>query len=171
MSITPQLQDKVDFIPYFQGGESLLVAQGNPLHIQSTSDLCGLAVGVKAATFEQHDLQDASDMCKEHGKALITAVVVQKNADAVQLLATKRVVATYQDAPMTDFYVKQNPKLFQKAGAVVDATIEGIAVRKGDTTMFNGIKKALTELEADGTYHTLINKWGLMSGDIMAVHS
>src|SRR6266851_10474271 len=38
VTINPQRQQKVDFVPYFNAGESLLVRAGNPLNIKSTTD-------------------------------------------------------------------------------------------------------------------------------------
>ena len=52
IDITPDRQTKVNFIPYFRGGESLLVQAGNPGHIAGLADLCGRAVGVQNATRE-----------------------------------------------------------------------------------------------------------------------
>ncbi len=40
VSITPERQKKVAFVPYFNAGESLLVAAGNPKNITSLTDLC-----------------------------------------------------------------------------------------------------------------------------------
>ena len=47
VSITPERQKKVDFVPYFNAGESLLVQAGNPKNIKGLSDLCGQSVGVQ----------------------------------------------------------------------------------------------------------------------------
>src|SRR6266705_895052 len=46
--ITPERQKKVDFVPYFKAGESLLVQTGNPSNIKSLADLCGQNAGVQA---------------------------------------------------------------------------------------------------------------------------
>ena len=39
VSITPELQKKVDFVPYFDAGESLLVQKGNPHNLKTVADL------------------------------------------------------------------------------------------------------------------------------------
>ena len=77
------------------------------------------------------------------------------------MLATNHVVATYQDSPVTDYYIKLNPGQFQLGGSVNNAGLEGIAIRKGDTSMFNAIKASFDLVKSDGTYHSLILKWGL----------
>src|SRR3989442_14673915 len=41
-SITDERKKKVDFVTYFNAGESLLVQNGNPKNLKSIADLCGL---------------------------------------------------------------------------------------------------------------------------------
>jgi polar amino acid transport system substrate-binding protein len=166
ITINPDRQKKVDFVPYFNAGESLLVQAGNPKNIKGLSDLCGQNVGVQTGTVEQTDLQKASDDCKKAGKPAINLTVLQDQTAVVQLLANNRVVATYQDSPVTDYYNKQHPGQFAVGGSVVNAAVEGIAVRKGDTAMFNAIKSAFDEVKSGGTYHSIIEKWGVTSGAI-----
>lgn len=169
VSITPERQKKAVFVPYFNAGESLLVASGNPKNIKSLTDLCGQNVGVQTGTIEQTDLQTASSDCKKAGKPDIKMVVLQDQTAVIQLLANQRVVATYQDSPVTDYYNKQNPGKFAIGGSVVNAGLEGIVVRKNDTAMFNAVKNAFNKAKSDGTYSQLIQKWGLTNEAISMV--
>ena len=169
VSVTPERQKKVDFVPYFNAGESLLVQKGNPLNLKTVTDLCGQNVGVQKATIEQDDLTVASKDCVSKGKKPINMTVLQNQTDVVQLLVNSRVVATYQDSPVTDYYIKQNPSQFDIGGSVVNAGQEGIVVRKGDTSMFNAIQAAFNAVKADGTYHKLILKWGLTNEEITLI--
>ena len=169
VSITPERQKKAAFVPYFNAGESLLVQAGNPKNIKSLTDLCGQNVGVQTGTIEQTDLQTASGACKKAGKPEIKMVVLQDQTAVIQTLANQRVVATFQDSPVTDYYNKQNPGKFAVGGSVVNAGLEGIAVRKSDTAMFNAVKNAFTKAKSDGTYSQLIQKWGLTNEAISMV--
>ena len=169
VSITPERQKKAAFVPYFNAGESLLVQAGNPKNIKSLTDLCGQNVGVQTGTIEQTDLQTASSACKKAGKPEIKMVVLQDQTAVIQLLANQRVVATYQDSPVTDYYNKQNPGKFAVGGSVVNAGLEGIVVRKGDTAMLNAVKDAFNKAKSDGTYSQLIQKWGLTNEAISMV--
>lgn len=166
VSVTPARQQKVDFVPYFNAGESLLVQIGNPKNIKSPTDLCGMPVGVQNGTIEQSDLQTASANCKKAGKAAINVTALTNQTDVIQLLATNRVVATYQDSPVTDYYIKLHPGQFAVGGSVIGAGPEGIVVRKGDTSMFTAVQTAFNQLKADGTYHNLILKWGLTDEEL-----
>jgi polar amino acid transport system substrate-binding protein len=169
VSITPDRQKLADFIPYFSAGESLLVQNGNPMHITNVSQLCGLNVGVQNGTIEQTDLQTASTACTKAGKPAIHITALTNQTDVIQLLATNRVVATYQDSPVTDYYIKLHPGQFVVGGSVVNAGPEGIVIRKGDTSMFNAVQSAFNELKASGAYHALIQKWGLTDEEITLI--
>src|SRR6266852_6701576 len=169
VTINPQRQQKVDFVPYFNAGESLLVRAGNPMNIKSTADLCGRNVGVQTGTVEQDDLKTANNACVKAGKSAIHVTVLQDQTAVIQLLANNRVDATFQDSPLTDYYNKLNPGQFTVGGSVVNAGPEGIVVRKGDTSMFNAIQTVFNQLKADGTYHSIILKWGLTSEEISLI--
>jgi polar amino acid transport system substrate-binding protein len=167
MTINPVREQKVDFVPYFRAGESILVQKGNPKHITGLMDLCGLTVGVENGTVEQAELQTQdTNNCKKAGKPAITVDTLQSQTAVIQLLATGRVAATYQDSPVTDYYLKLHSGQFDVGGSVISPEPEGIAVRKGDASMFNAVQAAFNAMKADGSYHALILKWGLTSGEL-----
>jgi polar amino acid transport system substrate-binding protein len=145
------------------------VQKGNPKNIKSTDDLCGLTVGVQDGTIEQGVLQSSSDNCQEQDKPAITMIALQDQTAVIQLLATHRVVATYQDSPVTDYYSKQNPGQFEVGGSVFAPGPEGIAVRKDASSLFNAIQTAYKQVKAAGTYQQLITKWGLTNEELAAV--
>jgi polar amino acid transport system substrate-binding protein len=167
VSITPELQQEVDFIPYFRGGQSLLVAQGNPLHIHTLNDLCGKTVAVKEDSSEQRALAHASDLCRQDKQSAITMVVVAQYVDTVHLFQVKHVAAAYEDSSVVDYYINLYPALLSLGGAVIGTTVEGIVLRKNDPSLLAAINLSLQALQTNGTYHALITKWGLYRGDIM----
>jgi len=159
VTVNDQRKVKFDFVPYFQAGESLLVQKGNPKKITGAANLCGLNVAVQSGTVEKDDLDTASKACKAAGKQAISESVYQDQTEVVQQLVNRRVDATYQDSPITDYYNKQNPGQFEIGGSVVNTAPYGITVRKGDTELLNAISKAFNQLVADGTYDKLFDRW------------
>ncbi len=157
----PDRLKKADFVPYFNSGQSLVVQKGNPKNIKGLSDLCGLNVGVQSGTVELDGLNAASKDCKAAGKPAINLTVLKDQTAVIQLLVNHRVDATFQDSPVTDYYIKLNPNQFDIGSSVIMAAPEGIAVRKGDTSMFNAIKATFQRVRADGTYDVLFKKWQL----------
>ncbi len=169
LSINPDREKKVDFVPYFNAGESLLVQKGNPKKITSITGACGMKIGVQTGTVEQDDTNAANTACKSAGKPAIAITALQNQTDVIQLLVTGRVDATYQDSPVTDYYVSQNAGQFEVGGSVVNAAPEGIAVSKGNTSVFNAVQKAFDQLKAAGTYNALFIKWHLSDSQKISV--
>ncbi len=161
ISINPGRQKKADFVPYFQSGESLIVQKGNPMNIKCANNLCGLTAGVQDGTIELDDLNATNKKCTQAGKPAIKLTVLKDQTDVIQLLVSHRVVATYQDSPVSDYYIKQNAGQFEIGGSVVNTVPEGIAVRKGDTMMLNAMQGAFNAVKSDGTYDGLFSKWQL----------
>ncbi len=158
-TITPDRQKQVDFVPYFNAGQSILVAKGNPKKVAAVTDLCGKQVGVQDGTTELDTLNAANKAeCKANPAKL---TVLSAQTDVINLLVNGRVDATFQDSPVTDYYLKLNPGRFEVAGSIVNAAPEGISIRKGDTSMFNAIQQAFNAVKSDGTYDSLFTKWQL----------
>lgn len=161
ISINPDRQKKADFVPYFQSGESLIVQKGNPKGIKCANNLCGMSAGVQDGTIELDDLNATNKKCTAAGKPAIKLTVLKDQTAVIQLLANHRVDTTYQDSPVTDYYIKQNPGQFDIGGSVVNTVPEGIVIRKGDTAMLNAMQGAFNAVKTDGTYDSLFNKWHL----------
>jgi polar amino acid transport system substrate-binding protein len=158
-TITPDRQKQVDFVPYFNAGQSILVAKGNPKKITTISDLCGKAVGVQDGTTELDTLNAANKAACKANPAKLTILSAQ--TDVINLLVTNRVDATFQDSPVTDYYLKLNSGSFEVAGSIINAAPEGISVRKGDTSMLTAVQKAFNAVKANGTYNNLFTQWQL----------
>ena len=166
--ITPDRRAEANLIPYYSAGESLLVRAGNPRGIHGMADLCGLAVGVQDSSLAQVDLQNASDICQQGGKAAIDAVVLKNQMQLIQLLAEGRVVATFQDSSTSDYFMKLNPGKFTYGSPVLNASDDGIAVNKENSALTAAIQSTLDAMRKDGTYGQLIGKWGLTKGALAA---
>ncbi|GCE18771.1 transporter substrate-binding domain-containing protein [Dictyobacter kobayashii] len=166
VSMTPEAQKRVNFIPYLRGGKYLLVPQGNPSAVHSLQDLCGKSVAVKELTSERRELLSMGDACLKNGKAMLKVVVVKQYDAVVQLLQSHHVAAAYEDASVAEYYLKLHPDVLQLQGNMVGVTTEGIMVRKDDTALLSTIHLALEALQKNGMYSALIKKWGLYGSDI-----
>jgi len=79
-NITTDRVKQVDMIPYYQAGQSFVVATGNPKNIKVQDDLCGKSIGAETGTTEVDYLNGTGDYkgqglsaaCTSKGKAAIT---------------------------------------------------------------------------------------------------
>ena len=162
-----------DMLPYFQAGESILVATGNPKHIKVKEDLCGLNVAAQKNTVEISEIDNndgASDGKNGNPLALnIPGGACEKNpvkvlsyvlqTDVVQQLVSGRVDATYQDSPVTDYFLGLNTGKVDQGPVTVAPAPEGIFVRKDNAALETALTKALSDMRADGTYKKILDKW------------
>ncbi len=164
MRITPELQQKVAFVGYFQAGQAILVRKGNPLEIHGLADLCGKKVAVQVSTNEQATLAASNaNQCKSNK---INIQVFPTDTEAVLKLQLGMVDAAMDDSPVVAYYAQQKPEFFEITGPLVQSAVEGIAVDRKNTELLKAIQQAMLALYGDGTYRRLLVKWNLLDGEI-----
>jgi polar amino acid transport system substrate-binding protein len=183
MNITPERNKQISFIPYFQAGQSMLAAKGNPMNINSPVDLCGKSAAAESGTTEVDYLQGTGSYkgqglpadCSKAGKPPVTAVVTQKDTDALQQLQAGKVAVYFADTPVAAYYVTQHPDQFQLTGQVIDPAMVGIGVPCGGakdctsaplTPLGQAVQTALKSMMTDGTYAKILDKWNLKDGAV-----
>lgn len=159
---------KVNMIPYLTAGESILVPKGNPDHITKFEDMCGKTIAVQNGTVELDELKDANGagpgtsgqapVCKQAGK-LITIVNNDDQGVVVQQVLNGRAQATYQDEPVTIYYVFLNKNKLENGPRTLAPSPQGIVVRKDNKPLEDAITAALCSMQADGTYKRILDSW------------
>jgi polar amino acid transport system substrate-binding protein len=175
-NITADRLKQVDMIPFFEAGQSFVVAKGNPDAIKTPDDLCGKSVGVENGTTEADHLNGTGDYkssgglskaCTTAGKAAIDVKPYQKDSDALLALQSDKVSAYFTDSPVAGYYVTQHPDQFELvAGVNLDPVKEGISVGKGTsgpTQLETAVKTALQSMIDDGTYLTILTKYNVQT--------
>jgi polar amino acid transport system substrate-binding protein len=182
MNITPDRNKQVSMIPYFEAGQSIVVAKGNPNQIKGPLDLCGLGAAAESGTTEAQYLQGSesyqdhglTQQCQAEGKDPPKVVITQKDTDALQQLQTGKVAAYFTDSPVAGYYVTQNPDLFEVVGEIIDPIVEGIAVPCAAEDCTNAplspvgqaVETALKDMMADGTYQAILDRWNLSTSAV-----
>ncbi len=176
-NITTDRQKAISMIPYFQAGQSMVVAKGNPKNINAPMDLCGQSAAAETGTTEADFLQGTGDykdkgltqQCTKAGKKPVNVVVTQKDSDALQQLQSGKVAVYFADSPVAAYYTVQHPDQFAVAGQIVEPALEGISVPCGQedctkaplTPLGQAIKAALKSMMDDGTYLKILGKYNL----------
>ncbi len=163
---------KVDFIPYFVAGESTLVAKGNPGNIHAVSDMCGKTISAQNGTVELFELQDANGTGQSQNDGGVTQPPVCKTnpihilsydseEDVINDVINGRAVASYQDQPVTDYYLSLHPGKLERGYLTAGSSgTEGIVVRKDNAALEQSLKTALNNMVQDGTYQRIMAAWG-----------
>ena len=161
LSETPDRAKVVNFVPYANVGQSILVRKGNPLHIHTVADLSGQKVGVQSGTTELDTLNAENVILAKKHKPLIQIFKFPQDATDVLGLHTGRFVAIMEDYPVAAYNATQQPSIFQVTGQQIGATPYAMAFRKQDTVLRDDVSKALATLRKNGTYMKILKKYGL----------
>ena len=166
-TINSDRQQKVDMIPYFTAGESILVPTGNPSNVTSIDSMCGKIVAVQDGTVEKDEIDDANGngpgtsgqapVCKDN--KVKDCIRLTERCRAAGCQRQRR--ASYQDQPVTDYYAKQNSGKLESGGITVTPSPQGIVVRKDNMPFETAITGALTSMRSDGTYLKILTDWGV----------
>ena len=157
MTITPERAKNIAFSdPYLKANQSLLVFTSSG--IKSISDLAGKKVGVQQGTTGQRYAQ--ANVPKG-----TSVVAFPSDGEMYQALKAHQVDALLQDFPVNYAHTQQNDQL-----AIVQQykTNEqyGLAFKKENTALANEVDAQLKKLMQNGTYASLIKKYGLQSASM-----
>jgi len=160
MTVTDDRSKVVDFVPYFDAGQAVLVAKGNPKGIKTLDDLSGKTAAAEQGTTEETTLNDLNDKLTKAGKPKVNVLTYPADTDAVDQLRIGRADATLHDSPVAAYYAKLNPN-FEVAIPNYDAAPEGIAIAKTNKPMLDAVNAAVTAMKSDGTLDAIKAKWGV----------
>jgi polar amino acid transport system substrate-binding protein len=155
----------VDFVTYFQAGEGFYVKTGSNKKFNGLASLCGANVAVETGTTEQTDAQTQSKACTTAGKAKVNVLDFADQNAANLAVSSGRADVGFVDSQIAGFIVKQSHGQFTQTGTAFEVAPYGIALPKGNG-MAPAMLAALKQMMADGSYKTLLTKWGVQSGAI-----
>jgi polar amino acid transport system substrate-binding protein len=157
MTIRPDREKQIDFVPYISVGTGVLVPTGNPDGIGSLEDLCGLTVAVQLGTIQEEMANDQSAECDEP----ITVVTFDTNPLAVEDLRTGGSDANLSDLPVATEDAAQSNGELEVVQPQIAPEPYGIGVRKESPELRDVIAEAIQAIRDNGTYDQILADWGL----------
>ena len=159
-NITASRLARISMIPYTKSHQPILVAVGNPRHIDSLQALCGLAVSATAGTTHVDlirgagDYADASlnDDCREAARDPIDLKLFETDDAAFNALLEGDVVAYLGN---TGFIVDHDD-FVDYAQISMPQARQGIGVAIDHPALFAAVDSALNTMIADGTYRRIL---------------
>lgn len=161
MYITAKRRQQIEFSDgWYQYGETLVVAKGNPKKIHTLDDL---KKGYRAASYLGTVYQDWLNALAPQGAKISSYPAVP---EGLQDLKLGRLDAFLVDAPVAAFVLGKNPDLAAAMEIVKDYKPQEIGVigsgfRKEDVNLREAVNWALAEMKKDGTDLKILEKWGL----------
>ena len=161
---SPQREKVFDFLDYFVTWYVVITKPGNPGHLVSANQLCGMAVSATDATRPLELLQERSARCVAQGKAAIDIHVHTQAATAIAELTSGRVMGHVISGPRAQAMLAEIPgKIAILPGPPVSREPQGIAFPKG-SPLIRPFQQQLNAMIKDGSYIAIRKKYGLQRG-------
>jgi polar amino acid transport system substrate-binding protein len=152
-------------VTYLSAGTSFYVKAQGGAAITTLADLCGHKVAVERGTTQADDATAQSAKCRKAGKPAVTVLVFPDQNAANLALSSGRGQVGMADSPVAAYIVKKSSGQFKLSGTPYGTAPYGIAIPKGNG-MAQPILDALKELMSNGTYMSILTKWGIQAGAI-----
>jgi polar amino acid transport system substrate-binding protein len=162
-TVTAEREKQATMVSYFAAGTQWAAKSGTTI---DPSNACGKKIAVQTATVQVDDITDRSKKCTTGGKAKITIEQYQKQSDATNAVVTGKDDAMLADSPVCAYAVKQTNGQLALTGDIYDSAPYGYVLPKDQTDFGGAIAQAVQALIADGTYKTILAKWGVDAGAI-----
>jgi polar amino acid transport system substrate-binding protein len=162
MTINPEREEEIDFVPYVNVGTGILVPTGNPGGITGLEDLCGLTVAVQLGTVQESYLNTQNETCTEP----IEIVTFDTNPLAVEDLRTGGSDANLADFPVAYVDAQESNGELEALDVQIDPAPYGIGLRKTSAELKTALEQALDAIIESGEYDEIIEKWSPVAGSI-----
>ena len=159
-TINPDRVKQVTMVSYFSAGTQWAAKTGATI---DPDNACGKKVAVQAGTVQVDDITARSKKC---GSNKITIDQYQKQSDATNAVVTGKDDAMLADSPVCAYAVKQTNGQLALAGDIYDSAPYGYVLPKDQTDFADAIAQALQSMITDGTYKSVLAKWGVDAGAI-----
>jgi polar amino acid transport system substrate-binding protein len=165
-SINDERKQQVNMVSYFSAGTQWGTKKGNPTGIQP-DNACGKKVAVQTNTVQDtEDLPKRDEACKAAGNPAISVDRYQRQDQATAAVVSGKDDAMLADSPVLAYAVEQTNGQLELLGDIYDAAPYGYVIEKDQTEFAQAVADAVAALITDGTYKTILDKWGVEAGAI-----
>ncbi|MFK0383929.1 ABC transporter substrate-binding protein [Agrobacterium sp. NPDC090273] len=164
ISDTEEREQKLDFVNYMLSGGSAMVRAEDISQYNTIADFCGKSVAtLLGSRVIMAKVEEASAACKAKGAVEIRAEQLPSAPDARMQLDLKRVDAYLGDFPALVYMGAQFPGKYAIVGGnyMLTPYITSWGFGKDNSGLRDAVKVTLTEMLADGTYKSIMDKWGV----------
>ena len=165
MSPNPDRLAQVDMVGYFQSGATYVLRKADAGKYANSQDLCGKTIGMlEGSTTLEKAVKKENEKC---GANPIQVQPYTSTPLGLQGLLSKRIDAYTPDVAQSQFIVKESPNEFVTIGdyVLVDYLIN-YTFTKQNTALRDTVYNTLQEMMTDGTYDTILTKWGIDRGGL-----
>lgn len=168
--VKPEREEVANFVTYLESGSGVAVHRSNPRGITGFDEsLCGTDVLVNSgsiAIIEQID--ELTLECEGDGKDPVRITPTDSNGAGLQQIVAQQVDAYIDTAALVGYYAKESGGDLIMTGQPFSAYEIGAATLKDNERLHEALTKAFEDMVEDGTYHSILDTWGMSADAIDA---
>ena len=157
----PERAKTVDFAIYMKAGTGALVPAANSKKIADKGDFCGVTVSYAVGSAEDKIVEDQDKACTSAGKSAINKMPFQDLAAGMRLVDSGRTDALLWDLGFIDATVAKGKDKYARAFGITGTFTIGVAIKKNDKDLLNGIADGLKAIQAAGIQKAIFEKYGV----------
>jgi polar amino acid transport system substrate-binding protein len=157
-------EKQVNFVDYFQAGEGVYAESSSTAKFTGLKSFCGHSVAVEIQTTEQSDAQKTAKACSSSKKLTVLSYPTQTEADLS--VSSGHATFGFLDSQVAGYVVSQSKGVFKLVGKAIEVAPYGIGTPKSANgkQLAVAIQAAIKTLIANGTYGTILKKYGVTAG-------
>lgn len=156
---TPERAKQIDFVIYLRAATGGMVQKGNPKHIMSLADICGVRATAGLATVEEAQFRQLSDKCVKDGKKPVEIVTFPDIPAGARLVMNDRADFLLINLGLVDQFVADNPDKLERSFMIVTDWKVGVGFGKGSKELEQAVADGLAAIRADGTEKKIYEKY------------
>jgi ABC-type amino acid transport/signal transduction systems, periplasmic component/domain len=155
VSVTPTREKTLLFTkPYLKNAQVIITRKGDN-RIKKLTDLKGANIGCQTGT----TASDSLDTLKNVHKYKFNETTYDAMTDCLLALKTKRVDVVVCDEVVGDYFVKDQPSVYQKVGPTLTNEPIGVCFRKDSAALRDKVQAGINAIIKDGTMKKISVKW------------
>ena len=154
---------QVDMVSIFNAGTQWATQKGNPKGVDPNNP-CGKTIAVQTGTVQE--TEDLAARQKKCGSNKINILSYDLQSTATSAVVSGKADAMLADSPVVAYAVKQSGGKLESLGDIYEAAPYGIVLPKGQDEFAQAIVEALKQLDKEGAYKAILEKWGVEQGAI-----
>jgi polar amino acid transport system substrate-binding protein len=158
---TPTRAEQVDFVTYLLAATGGMVKKGNPKHIHSLDDACGVRAAAGLGTVEEAMFRGISDKCVATGKPAVELVTYADRPSGIRMVQNDRADLLMGDLGSMDYTIAQLPNELERGYMMLTDYKVGPGISKSMPELRQAVFDSLQIIQAEGTMKKLMVKYNV----------
>jgi polar amino acid transport system substrate-binding protein len=156
---TPERAKQIDFVIYLRAATGGMVQKGNPKHIMSLNDICGVRATAGLGTVEEAQFRQLSDKCVKDGKKAVEIVTFPDIPAGARLVMNDRADLLLINLGLVDQFVADNPDKLERSFMILTDWKVGVGFGKNNKELEQAVADGLSAIRANGDEKKIYDKY------------